>query len=38
MAEENLGKPQLGDSLMKAVYRQHLKWAPLPPDDIGRIT
>jgi hypothetical protein len=36
-AEENPGKPQLGDRLMKAVTGHHLKWGILPPNDVVRI-
>jgi hypothetical protein len=31
IAEENRGKSQLGDRLIKAVHR--LKWCPLPPNE-----
>ena len=36
--EETLGKPQLGDSLMKELYEQSSpKWDPFPPHEGGRI-
>ena len=35
-AEEDPGKPQLEHRLMKAV--RAVKWGPLPPNDVGRIT
>ena len=37
MAEENPGKSQLGDNLMKAVTSHCLKWGPLRYTDVGRI-
>ena len=38
MADENLGKPQLGDRLMKAVRTVIvLIGSPLPPNEVGRI-
>ena len=37
-AEENLGKPQLGDYLMKRLATCHsLKWGPLPPNEARSI-
>ena len=35
-AEENPGKPQLGDCLMKAVSHR-LKWSLFPPNEIDMI-
>ena len=36
--EENCGKPQLGDRLMKAVRTCHrLKLGLLPPDEVSRL-
>ena len=37
-AEENPGKPQLGDSLTEVYVTIHrLKWGSLPPNEVGRI-
>ena len=36
-AEENPGKPQLGNRLMKGCATSHcLKWGTLPPNEAGR--
>jgi hypothetical protein len=37
-AEENLGKSQLKDRLMKAVQYNIVKWNPFPSNKNGRIT
>ena len=34
-AEENPGKPLLGDRLINAVISHNLKWGPLPPYEVG---
>ena len=36
-AEENPRKPQLGESLIKAVRPSCLKWGPFPPNEVDRI-
>ena len=38
-AEENPGKPQLGETVDEGSANSHiLKWGPLPPNEVGRIT
>jgi hypothetical protein len=34
-ADEKIGKPQLGDRLMKTERPVSLKWGPLPPNELG---
>ena len=37
-AEENPGKPQLGETVDEGSANSHiLKWGPLPPNEVGRI-
>jgi hypothetical protein len=39
MAEENPGKSQQRDCLMKScAFNHRLKWGPFPPNDVGGIT
>ena len=38
MADENPGKPMLGNYLIKSARQSSLKWSTVPPNNLGRIS